>query len=225
MSEPFYLTTDPPTPTAHRMSVMPTIRRRRRDSPIQAPRRIRCAVPNRHRRARPENVRRRLDGMPTADFARHNSDQFQRLQEMLNISFGRFIGPPTPIARTHRLQSWQMADHGDIYLDSYAGWYSVRDERFFTEAETEVTADGTRVAAEAGTAVTLDRGADLLLSAICLRQTPTGALRRASSFIAPRCVATVMVHVLRGLQVCGESHGRRSAGVFGTRRRKTVMYV
>ena len=31
---------------------------------------------------------------------------------------------------------WQrMADNGDIYKDSYAGWYSVRDEAFYTEAE------------------------------------------------------------------------------------------
>ena len=28
-----------------------------------------------------------------------------------------------------------MADNGDIYKDSYAGWYSVRDEAFYTEAE------------------------------------------------------------------------------------------
>ncbi|MEC8210680.1 MAG: methionine--tRNA ligase [Pseudomonadota bacterium] len=31
---------------------------------------------------------------------------------------------------------WQrMADNGDIYKDSYAGWYSIRDEAFYTEAE------------------------------------------------------------------------------------------
>jgi len=95
------------------------------------------------------------DGMPTADFARRNSDQFQRLQEMLNISFDRFIRTTDPDHYAASAAIWQrMADHGDIYLDSYAGWYSVRDERFFTEAETEVTADGTRVAAETGTAVT-----------------------------------------------------------------------
>ncbi len=31
---------------------------------------------------------------------------------------------------------WQrMEENGDIYKDSYAGWYSVRDEAFYTEAE------------------------------------------------------------------------------------------
>ena len=64
------------------------------------------------------------DGMPTADFARRNSDQFQRLQEMLNISFDRFIRTTDPDHYAASAAIWQrMADHGDIYLDSYAGWY------------------------------------------------------------------------------------------------------
>src|ERR1700732_4172611 len=46
-----------------------------------------------------------------------------------------------------------MTAAGDIYLDTYEGWYSVRDERFFVESETEVV-DGTRIAVETGTPVT-----------------------------------------------------------------------
>ena len=30
-----------------------------------------------------------------------------------------------------------VAANGDIYKDSYAGWYSVRDEAFYTESEVE----------------------------------------------------------------------------------------
>ena len=95
------------------------------------------------------------EGIPTADFARRNSDAFQRLQEMLNISFDRFIRTTDPDHYAASTAIWQrMADNGDIYLDSYSGWYSVRDERFFTEAETTVGDDGTRVATETGTPVT-----------------------------------------------------------------------
>jgi methionyl-tRNA synthetase len=47
-----------------------------------------------------------------------------------------------------------MNASGDIYLDSYKGWYSVRDERFFTEAETTVGEGGVRVATETGAPVT-----------------------------------------------------------------------
>ena len=30
----------------------------------------------------------------------------------------------------------RMADKGDIYLDTYGGWYSVRQEAYFEEGET-----------------------------------------------------------------------------------------
>jgi methionyl-tRNA synthetase len=47
-----------------------------------------------------------------------------------------------------------MADAGDIYLDTYSGWYSVRDERFFVESETDLLDDGTRIATETGAPLT-----------------------------------------------------------------------
>ena len=95
------------------------------------------------------------EGIPTPAFARRNSDAFQRLQEMLNISFDRFIRTTDPDHYSASTAIWQrMADNGDIYLDTYSGWYSVRDERFFTEAETTVGADGIRVATETATPVT-----------------------------------------------------------------------
>lgn len=43
---------------------------------------------------------------------------------------------------------------GDIYLDSYAGWYSVRDERFYAEDELELRDGGNRYSIETGTPVT-----------------------------------------------------------------------
>ena len=95
------------------------------------------------------------EGIPTAEFARRNSDVFQQLQEMLDISFDRFIRTTDPDHYASSAVIWQkMAERGDIYLDSYSGWYSVRDERFFTESETALNADGTRIATETGTPVT-----------------------------------------------------------------------
>ena len=95
------------------------------------------------------------EGIPTADLARRNSDAFERLQEMLNISFDRFIRTTDPDHYVSSTAIWErMAANGDIYLDTYAGWYSVRDERFFTEDETTLNEDGSRVATETGTPVT-----------------------------------------------------------------------
>ncbi len=46
-----------------------------------------------------------------------------------------------------------MEANGDIYLDAFSGWYSVRDEAFYTEAETTLAEDGSRVATETNTPV------------------------------------------------------------------------
>lgn len=94
-------------------------------------------------------------GVPTAELARANSDVFQRLQEKLNVSFDRFIRTSDTDHYEASAAIWtRMVDAGDVYLDKYSGWYSVRDERFFTDAETTVGADGVRVATETGTPVT-----------------------------------------------------------------------
>ncbi|MBB2991015.1 methionyl-tRNA synthetase [Mycolicibacterium iranicum] len=94
-------------------------------------------------------------GIPTAELARANSDVFERLQEKLNISFDRFIRTSDADHYEASKAIWnRMVDAGDVYLDKYSGWYSVRDERFFTEGETSVGDDGVRVATETGTPVT-----------------------------------------------------------------------
>ena len=95
------------------------------------------------------------EGIPTAELARRNSDVFEQLQEKLNISFDRFIRTSDTDHYEASKEIWRrMNEAGDIYLDSYKGWYSVRDERFFTEAETTLGEDGVRVATETGAPVT-----------------------------------------------------------------------
>ena len=95
------------------------------------------------------------EGLPTAQLARRNSEVFQRLQEKLNISFDRFIRTTDADHLEASNVIWQrMTDAGDIYLGSYAGWYSVRDESYLSEDETRVQPDGSRVAVESGAPVT-----------------------------------------------------------------------
>jgi methionyl-tRNA synthetase len=94
------------------------------------------------------------EGIPTAELARRNSDVFQRLQKKLNISFDRFIRTTDADHHEASKEIWRrMQAAGDIYLDTYSGWYSVRDERFFVESETTLV-DGNRIAVETGTPVT-----------------------------------------------------------------------
>src|SRR3954447_12245937 len=95
------------------------------------------------------------EGMPTAELAQRNSDVFERMQERLNISFDRFIRTTDEDHIDASIDIWnRMNEAGDIYLGNYSGWYSVRDERFFTEGETSVGPDGARLATETGAPLT-----------------------------------------------------------------------
>ena len=46
-----------------------------------------------------------------------------------------------------------MEANGDIYLDKYAGWYSVRDEAYYAEDETHLNEQKVRVSSKTGTPV------------------------------------------------------------------------
>jgi methionyl-tRNA synthetase len=46
-----------------------------------------------------------------------------------------------------------MEKNGDIYLGKYAGWYSVRDEAYYAEGETQLNEQKQRVASKTGTPV------------------------------------------------------------------------
>src|SRR5690348_15346936 len=95
------------------------------------------------------------EGIPTAELADRNSDVFQQMQERLGGSFDRFIRTSDADHLEASREIWRrMNDAGDIYLGSYHGWYSIRDERFFSEDETELKPDGSRIATETGAPVT-----------------------------------------------------------------------
>ncbi len=86
-----------------------------------------------------------LEKLPTMEVATRNAQRFKDMDQRLNISFDRFIR--TTEEQHHRASQaiWQrMVDNDDIYLDSYAGWYSVRDEAYYAEDETVVGEDNVR---------------------------------------------------------------------------------
>ena len=61
---------------------------------------------------------------------------FQTLDAALSISFDRFIRTTDADHKALAQALWQrMAAAGDLYLGRYEGWYSVRDEAYYDEAE------------------------------------------------------------------------------------------
>ncbi|MGA8900270.1 MAG: methionine--tRNA ligase [Bradyrhizobium sp.] len=79
------------------------------------------------------------------EVATRNAQRFKEMDQRLNISFDRFIRTTEEQHHRSSQEIWKrMADNGDIYLDSYAGWYSVRDEAYYAEDETTVGEDDVR---------------------------------------------------------------------------------
>ncbi|MGW0041545.1 methionine--tRNA ligase [Rhodococcus sp. NPDC003348] len=94
------------------------------------------------------------EGVDVRDLATRNSDVFQAMDKVLNISYDRFIRTTDSDHTTASQAIWErMVAAGDIYLDTYAGWYSVRDEAYYTEAETTLQEDGSRISTDTGTPV------------------------------------------------------------------------
>lgn len=95
------------------------------------------------------------EGIPVQELAARNSDVFEALDKALDISYDRFIRTTDADHQEACVALWErMSAAGDIYLGNYAGWYSVRDEAFYTEEETTLLADGTRESTETRTPVT-----------------------------------------------------------------------
>ncbi|WP_298260639.1 methionine--tRNA ligase [Bradyrhizobium sp.] len=79
------------------------------------------------------------------EVATRNALRFREMDQRLNISFDRFIRTTEEQHHRSSQEIWKrMADNGDIYLDSYSGWYSVRDEAYYAEEETAVGEDNVR---------------------------------------------------------------------------------
>ncbi len=73
---------------------------------------------------------------PVAELADQMTAYFIKMGEVLHILYDRFIR--TTESDHHRASQaiWAaMEAKGDLYLDSYKGWYSVRDEAYYDESE------------------------------------------------------------------------------------------
>jgi methionyl-tRNA synthetase len=88
----------------------------------------------------------RARGIDTRAFADEMSSHFHVMADRLDIGYDRFIRTVEPDHYRASRAIWQaMADRGDLYLDRYEGWYSVRDEAFYDESELVASEDGERL--------------------------------------------------------------------------------
>jgi len=88
----------------------------------------------------------RAEGVEPRAFADKMSRLFQEMCDTLNVSYDRFIR--TSEADHYRASQaiWTaMEERGDLYLDRYEGWYSVRDEAYYEPEELTNAEDGTKL--------------------------------------------------------------------------------
>jgi methionyl-tRNA synthetase len=78
----------------------------------------------------------RAAGRDTHEFATEMSAYFKEMGQKLNISYDRFLRTSDDVHHEASKAIWKaMEASGDLYLDRYEGWYSVRDEAFYDESE------------------------------------------------------------------------------------------
>ena len=87
----------------------------------------------------------RKEGITPRELADRNAKLFRDMGHLLNASYDDFIRTTEERHYKSSQAIWQkMEDAGDIYKGGYAGWYSVRDEAYYQEEETELRADNVR---------------------------------------------------------------------------------
>jgi methionyl-tRNA synthetase len=88
----------------------------------------------------------RTEGVEPRAFADRMSQLFQEMCDTLNVSYDRFIRTSQPDHYRASQAIWQaMEERGDLYLDRYEGWYSVRDEAYYEGDELTNAEDGNKL--------------------------------------------------------------------------------
>ncbi|MEH0109178.1 methionine--tRNA ligase [Tersicoccus sp. MR15.9] len=138
-------------------------------------------------------------GLTARELATRNAAVFKAMDDALGVSYDRFIRTTDADHYASAQEIWRrMEANGDIYLDSYAGWYSVRDERFFGEDETAVGEDGVRRATETGTEVTWTEEASYFFRLSRYQEKLLALYRDQPEFAAPRSRFNEVIRFVEG---------------------------
>src|SRR5262245_52829962 len=96
------------------------------------------------------------EGLTPQALVARNVPRFQAMVARLECSNDAYIRTTEQRHHGSSQAIWaRMERAGDIYLDKYSGWYSVRDEAYYDESETRLNEQGVRVGPQ-GTPVEWD---------------------------------------------------------------------
>ena len=167
---------------------------------------------------------RELDKTPR-ELADEMSGAFRELFDDLNISYDRFIRTTDADHHEASRAIWQaMEAKGDLFLDRYEGWYSVRDEAYYEESELVEDESGNRLSPQ-GTAVEWTEE-ETWFFRLSKYQEPLLDLLRTPGFLEPESRRNEMVaFVSQGLRDLSVSRTSFDWGVKVPGSENHVMYV
>ena len=167
------------------------------------------------------------EGITAKELVDRNVVQFRAMVERMNCSNDDFIR--TTEERHHRSSEeiWRrMEKNGDIYLDKYAGWYSVRDEAYYAEDETHINEHKVRLSTKTGTPVEWVEEESYFFKLSAYQQKLLDLYSRDPNYVLPKeRLNEVASFVKGGLQDLSVSRTTFDWGIRVPGNDKHIMYV
>ncbi len=137
-------------------------------------------------------------GLEPQAFTDRVSAEFRTMLARLEVSNDDFIRTTEPRHKQGATALWtQLAANGDIYLGHYEGWYAVRDEDFYAEADLTTHPDGTRTA-PTGAPVEWVREPNYLFRLSAFQDRLLAHYETCPDFVGPAGKRNEMISFIRG---------------------------
>jgi methionyl-tRNA synthetase len=152
--------------------------------------------------------------------------QFLAMGEKLNASADDIVRTTQARHKAASQEIWRrMAANGDIYLSKYSGWYSVRDEAYYDEAELTLRPDGGRIA-PTGTPVEWVEEESYFFRLSAYQDRLLAHYEAHSDFVTPeKYLNEIVAFVKRGLKDISISRTTFDWGIHVPGDERHVMYV
>ena len=166
------------------------------------------------------------EGLTPQALADRTAGQFLAMNRLLGTLADDIVRTTEPRHRAASQAIWQrMVARGDVYLASYSGWYSVRDEAYYDEGELTRGPDGARMA-PTGTPVEWVEEASYFFRLSAYTERLLAFYAANPDFVTPGAYRNEVVSfVSRGLNDLSISRTTFSWGVPVPNDPRHVMYV